>query len=504
MNKERRNNSEDESEIENKVVTVGSNQGHRALMVIILVLLAGGVYYLYFSPSHKEGSEVIKKEETKQNVQELKEKLEQVPDNVMVPERIITDPLPPLPPLPTPLIIPEIKQIRKEEVMKKEEEKPKETPVSNIPILPKQNFPSSNVMGNLPTSFPTIGGGGYPRDRRSAQMLTISGGSGENKAADAILSDTSAQSSKATRVGKLGLMITQGKIIDAVLETAINSDLQGMLRAMVSRDVYAETGDTVLIPKGSKLIGSYSFDSNVARARVNINWSRVILPHGIDIAISSLGTDELGRAGIAGIVDNKIVSALFSSVALAGVSIGSAVVGQKASNLIDTLTAMDAVRSITATEIDISSLKGAIVERLEDAIKTEVGKVGDEKWKLGLRAIEKIRNAKSDQDLLRIIKEEIVSVIKSSGASGVDAITSDNIGITLDDVRQLLRQTQKRSKSVYDEAIGKSIEDFSKDMRDIVGRYTDKKPTIYVDQGTALKVFVNQDIVFPSQAILNQ
>lgn len=119
MNKERRNNSEDESEIENKVVTVGSNQGHRALMVIILVLLAGGVYYLYFSPSPKEGSEVIKKEETKQNVQELKGKLEQVPDNVMVPERIITDPLPPLPPLPTPLIIPEIKQIRKEEVMKK-------------------------------------------------------------------------------------------------------------------------------------------------------------------------------------------------------------------------------------------------------------------------------------------------------------------------------------------------------------------------------------------------
>ncbi|WP_341818806.1 TrbI/VirB10 family protein [Wolbachia endosymbiont (group B) of Ennomos erosarius] len=495
MNKERRNNSEDESEIENKVVTVGSNQGHRALMVVILVLLVGGVYYLYFSPSPKEGLEVIKKEETKQNVQELKGKLEQVPDNVMVPERIITDPLPPLPPLPTPQIIPEIKPI------KKEEEKPKEISVSNIPILPKQNFPSSNVMGNLPTSFPTIGGGGYPRDRRSAQMLTISSDGGENKAADAI---TSAQSSKATRVGKLGLMITQGKIIDAVLETAINSDLQGMLRAMVSRDVYAETGDTVLIPKGSRLIGSYSFDSNVAGARVNINWNRVIIPHGIDIAISSLSTDELGRAGIAGIVDNKIVSALFSSVALAGVSIGSAVIGQKASNLIDAITAMDAVKSITATEIDISSLKGAIVERLEDAIKTEVGKVGDEKWKLGLRAIEKIRNAKSDQDLLRIIKEEIVSVIKSSGASGVDAITSDNIGITLDDVRQLLRQTQKRSKSVYDEAIGKSINDFSKDMRDIVGRYTDKKPTIYVDQGTALKVFVNQDIVFPSQAILNQ
>lgn len=480
MNKERRNNSEDESEIENKVVTVGSNQGHRALMVIILVLLVGGVYYLYFSPSHKEGSEVIKKEETKQNVQELKGKLEQVPDNVMVPERIITDPLPPLPPLPTPPIIPEIKQIRKEE------EKPKETPVSNIPILPKQNFPSSNVMGNLPTSFPTIGGGGYPRDRRSAQMLTISSDGGENKAAAAILSDTSAQSSKATRVGKLSLMVTQGKIIDAVLETAINSDLQGMLRAMVSRDVYAETGDTVLIPKGSRLIGSYSFDSNVAKSRVNINWNRVILPHGIDIAISSLGTDELGRAGIAGIVDNKIVSALFSSVTLAGVSIGSAVIGQKASNLIDALTAMDAVKSITATEIDFSSLQLII-----DPEK----KISSDKWKLGLGAIGRIRSAKSRQDLLKIMKEEIAKAL---------GIEEDKVNISLEIVNQLLEQIQRKSKSVYDEAIGKSIEDFSKDMRDVVGRYTDKKPTIYVDQGTALKVFVNQDIVFPPQAILNQ
>nr|CAH7755353.1 unnamed protein product [Callosobruchus chinensis] len=143
---------------------------------------------------------------------------------------------------------------------------------------------------------------------------------------------------------------------------------------------------------------------------------------------------------------------------------------------------------------------GAIVERLEDSIKTEVGKVGDEKWKLGIRAIEKIRNAKSDQDLLRIIKEEIVSVIKSSGASGVDTITSDNIGITLDDVRQLLRQTQKRSNLFMMKQLGIN-QGFFQRHADIVG--VDKKPTIYVNQGTALKVFVNQDIVFPPQSILN-
>lgn len=486
MNKEKRNNSENESEIESKVVTVGSNQGHRALMVVILVLLVGGIYYLYFSPSSdEEDVETIRKEETEQNVQELKGKLEQVPDNTMAHDRIITD-LPPLPSLTTPQVIPEVKQIKKEEVTKKEEEKPKETPMSNIPVLPKQNFPHGNITSNLPTSFPTIGGGGYPRDRRGAQMLTISGGGKEDKAADAILSNTSVQPSIATKVGKLGFMITQGKIIDAVLETAISSDLQGTLRAIVSSNVYAEAGDTVLIPRGSRLIGSYSFDSNVARARININWNRIILPHGIDIAISSPGTDELGRAGVAGIVDNKIASALFSSILLAGVSIGSAVIGQKASNLVDALTAIDVVKSITATEIDFSSLK--------DVIKPEK-EIPSDKWKLGLGAIGRIKNAKNEQDLLRIMKEEMAKALE---------IGKDKVNISLEDINQLLRQFQKKSKSVYEEAISKSINDFSKDMRDIVERSTDKKPTVYVDQGTALKVFVNQDIVFPPQAILNQ
>ncbi|NUY39455.1 type VI secretion protein [Wolbachia endosymbiont of Litomosoides brasiliensis] len=499
MNKEGRNSSEDESEIESKVVTVGSNQGHRALMVIILVILVGGVYYLYFRPSsNKENVEIIKKEETKQNVQGLKEKLEQVPENITVPERAITDSLPPLPPLTVPQVIPEVKQTKKGKVVKKEEEKPKETPVSSIPVLPKQNFPYSNITGNLPTTFPITGSGGYPKDRRGAQMLAISASNNkEDKTADAILSDTSVQPSIATRVGKLGFMITQGKIIDAVLETAIDSDLQGMLRAVVSSNVYAETGDTVLIPKGSRLIGSYSFDSNVTKARININWNRIILPHGIDVAVSSPGTDELGRAGIAGIVDNKIASALFSSILLAGVSISSAVIGQKAYNLIDTLTAIDAIQSITATEIDTFPLKGTIIKGLQnDSIaKSTVENAVRGKWKLDLGAIGRIRNAQNEQDLLRILRKEMAESLE---------IGEDKVNISLEDVNQLLRPIQRKNKSLYKETVGKSTDDFSKDMRDIVNRSTDKNLTVYVDQGTALKVFVNQDIVFPPQAILNQ
>ncbi|WFW29603.1 MAG: type VI secretion protein [Wolbachia endosymbiont of Menacanthus eurysternus] len=487
--KEELDNSRNESEVESKIVIFGSNQGYRVLVVIIFILLVGGVItYYYFNLSPDEKSvKIFREEEIEQNIQELKGKLEHVPDDVITyDERIITD-LPSLPPLPIPHGIPEVEQIEKEDVsLKKRDEKPIETYVStNAPSLPKQSRHGNNIItSDLSNSFPIIGDSGYPKDRRGVQMLVISNNPKNDKVVDTILFNTSAQPNVATKVGKLGFMITQGKIIDAVLETAINSDLQGMLRAIVSSNVYAESGDTVLIPRGSRLIGSYSFDSNITKARVNINWNRIILPHGIDIAISSSGIDELGSAGITGIVDNKITNALFSSILLAGVSIGSSVIGQKVSNFVDSLTFMDAVRSITATAIDFYSLK--------DIIK--LGKeIPSDKWKLDFEAIGRIKSAKNEKDLLNIIKEEIASALE---------IEKGEININLENINQLLQQFFKKNKSIYDEAVNRLIGDFSKDMRDLINRSIDKKITVFISQGTALKVFVKQDIIFPLQAVL--
>lgn len=484
-NFKKNNNLVNESEIDDQVITVGSKQSYKVLITTILVLVVGIIYYFYSGTSEEEESEVTKKEEVKQNIQELKDKLEEVPDRVPVFDRLVNNPLPPLPPIIEPQNIPEVKLEITPQIKKEEDSKPTEiSPLSKIPPLSnhKDNF-TNNIMSNVPSSITAIISSGYPRDRRSAQMMAISGsGDSENKLADVSLVNTSAQQGKATRVGRLDRMITQGKIIDAILETAISSDLQGTIRAMVSRDVYAEAGDIVLIPKGSKLIGGYSFDSNIARARISINWNRIILPHGIDVAIASQGTDELGRAGIAGIVDNKIVSALFSSVLIAGVSISSAVIGNKISGLVDELTIMSMVKSITANEIDISSLKDILEVTDDKKIK---------KLKLGLGAIRNIKNATSENNLLEVFRKAVKDLEVGSGYDK----------ITLDDIKQLLKK--QGDKSVYENSIEKAINEFSKDVRDIIDRNIDKKPTIYVDQGTAMKVFVNQDIIFPQQAILH-
>ncbi len=93
--------------------------------------------------------------------------------------------------------------------------------------------------------------------------------------------------------------IAEGDFIHAVLETAINSDLPGMVRAVVTEPVYAYTGSHVIIPAGSRLVGQYDSESSngLSSSRVFVMWNRVITPQGISIMINSPGTDTLGRSG---------------------------------------------------------------------------------------------------------------------------------------------------------------------------------------------------------------
>ena len=129
----------------------------------------------------------------------------------------------------------------------------------------------------------------------------------------------------ATKLTNLNNLIAQGKIVDAVLETAINSDLPGTLRAIISRDVYAEAGKDVLIPKGSRLIGTYNTGIFRGQKRILIVWTRVITPNGTDIMIGSPGIDALGRAGVEGKVDNKYMESFSAAILTSIISVGVAV-----------------------------------------------------------------------------------------------------------------------------------------------------------------------------------
>lgn len=215
-----------------------------------------------------------------------------------------------------------------------------------------------------------------------------------------------AEEAKATTMGNMNTLIAQGKIVDAVLETAINTDLPGTLRAIVSRDIFAESGRLALIPKGSRLIGNYNTGILRGQKRVFIVWTRVIRPDGIDIAIGSPGIDMLGRAGVAGEVDNKYAE-MFSAAALtSAIAIGAAIGGDKA--------------------------------------------LGED--------------------------NQITTTTNAAGGT-----------------------TQTGSAGAF--AVADAVDNISSVGKTVVQSILDSRPTITIDQGTRVNVFVNRDLIFPSSVL---
>ncbi len=144
------------------------------------------------------------------------------------------------------------------------------------------------------------------------------------------IEDSSAPSVEITKTSDPKFSIYQGKVIDAVLETAIStaqrgfSGDEGMLRAVVSRDVYSESGKHILIPKGSRLIGEYDTQVSRLEARITIGWTRVIRPDGLDIAIGSPVVDNLGRPALPADVDSRFLETLGNFFLLSALTIGFA------------------------------------------------------------------------------------------------------------------------------------------------------------------------------------
>lgn len=99
--------------------------------------------------------------------------------------------------------------------------------------------------------------------------------------------------------------VMAGSVIAASLITGLNSDLPGMVVAQVTEPVFdTVTGRILLIPQGSRLIGSYDSVVVFGQSRALLVWQRIILPDGGSIQIDNLpATDAAGYAGLSDRVD---------------------------------------------------------------------------------------------------------------------------------------------------------------------------------------------------------
>lgn len=97
-----------------------------------------------------------------------------------------------------------------------------------------------------------------------------------------------------------------GSVIPCTLITGINSDLPGDITCLVRQNVDdTVSGNYLLIPQGTRVVGTYDSQVIFGQSRVLVVWHRLILPNGNSVDLAGLpGVDLSGYAGYTDKVDN--------------------------------------------------------------------------------------------------------------------------------------------------------------------------------------------------------
>ena len=157
--------------------------------------------------------------------------------------------------------------------------------------------------------------------------------------------------------------IAPGTVISMILRTGLNTDLPGQIMAEVTQNVYDSiTGTVLLIPKGTRLVASYSSSVTFGQQRVLIAWTQLIRPDGLILNLPGLpGIDAQGYTGYEDQVNNHIWSLLGGTALASLISLAENEVASQAELVGDTIAEAMGIASD-----NVSSTAEKYIDRLID------------------------------------------------------------------------------------------------------------------------------------------
>lgn len=287
--------------------------------------------------------------------------------------------------------------------------------------------------------------------------------------------------------GDLSNILGQGKIIDAVLETALNTDFGGDAKALVSRDVFAESGKNILIPKGSKIFGKYNTSISGNYGRITVTWSRIDMPSGYSLNLAANSVDGLGRKGVPARVDNKYGERLSNAVLVSAFNI--ALAGE-----LDKLVPPPPSTNTTTGNIALANS----ISTTANSIFTNNTTYPDSQSKI---------NAICGQ-VMQLITDKTspmyTTVFNSCTQANVPVGGSydPNLQTLMSTLTGLAASTTQTAATVSTPsqqqlASQTAFKDISTTVKDMI-KETGFAPTATVNQGASIRIYVNKDYTFPS------
>lgn len=127
--------------------------------------------------------------------------------------------------------------------------------------------------------------------------------------------------------------VFEGTVLEGVVTNHIDGGLTGPILIMLTTDYYSHDHQQLLMPQGTRLIGTVQSVGNAQQRKMFVTFHRAVCPDGFSIELDKyIGLDPIGTTGLATKVDHGYLQAFAAAAAVGGLG-GLAQIGNNGSVL---------------------------------------------------------------------------------------------------------------------------------------------------------------------------
>ena len=149
--------------------------------------------------------------------------------------------------------------------------------------------------------------------------------------------------------GKL-YRVFEGTVLEGVVTNHIDGGLTGPILIMLTTDYYSHDHQQLLMPQGTRLIGTVQSVGNAQQRKMFVTFHRAVCPDGFSLELDKyVGLDPLGTTGLATNVDHGYLQAFAAAAAVGGLG-GLAQIGNSGSVLSSSTQIRNGISEQSANE----------------------------------------------------------------------------------------------------------------------------------------------------------
>ena len=144
--------------------------------------------------------------------------------------------------------------------------------------------------------------------------------------------------------------VFEGTVFEGIVTNHIDGGLNGPILVMLTTDYYSHDHQQLLLPQGTRLIGSVQSVGSAQQRKLFVTFQRAVCPDGFSLELAKyIGLDPLGTTGLATDVNHGYLSTFAAAAAIGGLG-GLSQVGNNGSVLQSSTEIRNGITSQTSQE----------------------------------------------------------------------------------------------------------------------------------------------------------